>query len=369
MIEIHSLEELLAHHDSAATLDGVVLQGVDLSDGLDRSCTMSWTGATVLGGVLPAHLQTHMLDTGAVVFPAPSGLPFKAYRPYLYTLDELMDGYRSGDDTSLTDTVDYRIYEFVQNCKTSASPSVLDALYQRIHDHAIDDAIADFLVDKDRVVAVMGGHALHRDEATYRDVVRLGRELATSNYLVSTGGGPGAMEAANLGAWLSTYDDDAIDDAIETLKTATDYRTAAYLDRGYEVRNKYPDGAESLAIPTWFYGHEPTNQFASHVAKYFSNSIREDGLLALANHGVVFTPGSAGTVQEVFQDATQNHYGTFELTSPMVFLGADFWTNNLPVKPLLTKLAGERAYADLIAFVDTPAEVLEFLATHPPVKS
>lgn len=369
MIEIHSPQELQAHHDSHGSLDGVVLQGVDLSDGLDRSCAMSWNGATVLGGVLPTHLQTHMLDTGAVVFPAPSGLPFHAYRPYLYTLDELMDGYRPGDDSSLTATTDYQIYEFAQRCKTSANPSVLDALYQRIHDHAIDDAITDFLVGRDRVVAVMGGHALHRNDTTYRDVVHLGRELALANYLVSTGGGPGAMEAANLGAWLSTYDEAAIDNAIETLKTASDYRTAEYLDRGYEIRGTYPNGAESLAIPTWFYGHEPTNQFASHVAKYFSNSIREDGLLALANHGVVFTPGSAGTVQEVFQDATQNHYGTFELTSPMVFLGADFWTNDLPVKPLLTKLAGQRAYADLIAFVDTPAEVLAFLASHPPVKS
>ena len=135
------------------------------------------------------------------------------------------------------------------------------------------------------------------------------------------------------------------------------------------MRERYPNGTDSLAIPTWFYGHEPTNQFASHVAKYFSNSIREDGLLALANHGVVFTPGSAGTVQEVFQDATQNHYGTFELTSPMVFLNADFWTNDLPVKSLITKLAGDRAYANLIAFVNTPEEVLNFLSENPPVKS
>ncbi len=367
MFEVHSLEELEAHHQEHGSLDGAVLQGLDLSEGLDRSCSLSWNGATILGGVLPTKLQTHMLDTGAVVFPKPAGLPFRPYRPYLYTLDELMEGYRPGDDSSLAETVDYRIYEFAQALREAASPSILNALYQRIHDHAIDDGVSDFLVDHPRVVAVMGGHALHRDEPTFRDVVQLGRELARSNYLVTTGGGPGAMEAANLGAWLSTHDETAIDESLELLAGAIDYRTADYLDRGYEVRNRFPNGADSLAIPTWFYGHEPTNQFASHVAKYFSNSIREDGLLALANHGVVFTPGSAGTVQEVFQDATQNHYGTFELTSPMVFLGSDFWTHILPVKPLLTKLAGDRAYAELIAFVDTPAEVLEFLATHPPV--
>lgn len=32
-------------------------------------------------------------------------------------------------------------------------------------------------------------------------------------------------------------------------------------------------------IPTYRYGHEPTNFFSSHVAKFFDNAIREDGLL------------------------------------------------------------------------------------------
>ena len=35
------------------------------------------------------------------------------------------------------------------------------------------------------------------------------------------------------------------------------------------------------------------------MAKYFSNSLREDGLLAIATHGVVYAPGSAGTTQDV----------------------------------------------------------------------
>lgn len=42
----------------------------------------------------------------------------------------------------------------------------------------------------------------------------------------------------------------------------------------------------SLAIPTWHYGHEPPTPFATHIGKYFQNSIREDGLLAVAKHGM-----------------------------------------------------------------------------------
>ena len=67
---------------------------------------------------------------------------------------------------------------------------------------------------------------------------------------------------------------------------------------------------QSLSIPTWHYGHEPTSPFATHIAKLFQNSIREDGLLTIARQGIVFTRGSAGTLQEVFQDAQQNFYAS-----------------------------------------------------------
>ena len=74
------------------------------------------------------------------------------------------------------------------------------------------------------------------------------------------------------------------------------------------MRARWPKGGHSIGIPTWFYGHEPPNAFASHIAKYFANATREDGLLARSNAGVVFLPGAAGTVQEIFDNATPNYY-------------------------------------------------------------
>jgi hypothetical protein len=38
----------------------------------------------------------------------------------------------------------------------------------------------------------------------------------------------------------------------------------------------------SSPIPTWFYGYEPPDVFASAMAKYFSNALREDVLLRRA---------------------------------------------------------------------------------------
>src|ERR1035441_8704757 len=51
-----------------------------------------------------------------------------------------------------------------------------------------------------------------------------------------------------------------------------------------------------------------TIQIGTNIGKYFQNSIREDGLVSLGTHGIVFAEGKAGTIQEVFQNATQNYY-------------------------------------------------------------
>ena len=76
------------------------------------------------------------------------------------------------------------------------------------------------------------------------------------------------------------------------------------------VRARWPitGAGRSLSIPTWFYGHEPTNVFATDIAKYFSNALREDTLLNRCRGGVVYLPGQAGTVQEIFQAVTENFY-------------------------------------------------------------
>ncbi len=136
---------------------------------------------------------------------------------------------------------------------------------------------------------------------------------------------------------------------------------ADWLDAAFEVRDRWPlppGAAGSLGVPTWHYGHEPPNVFATHIAKYFANSIREDGLLAMAVGGVVFAPGSAGTIQEIFQDAAQNHYRSFGSPSPMVFFGTEYWTRDKPVYPLLRHLAEGHDYGENLSIADTIDEVL-----------
>lgn len=364
-IEIESLKEFDEHIRRFKSLKGCACQGLDLVDRTWALIESEVIGAFFLGCRLESNALKYLNDQGAVVFPPLLDLPFRPFRSRLYTVDELYDQYRSGQHETYDATLDALAYR--SHNKARASDDVVLRLAERIHDHAIDDALNGLLsrVGEQSVVAVMGGHGLTRTDDLYAAIARLGRALTRAGYYVATGGGPGAMEAANLGAWLAGRDDDELDEALMVLGGAARFSPVGdWLDAAFKVRSCFPltdTVGASLGVPTWHYGHEPPNVFATEIAKYFANSIREEGLLAIAKGGVVFAPGSAGTIQEVFQDAAQNHYETFGEPSPMVFLGRKFWTETTPVYPLLAQLANRNRYADMLAVTDEPEEAVAFL--------
>ena len=367
-MELDDLDQLLRHVAAFGSLDDVVVEGVDLSDETDLILSLTCRGATFLGAGLTPAAMIHVVEGGGVIFPRLGHLPFDPYRPRLYAQGELLTGWDPTMPGSFDDALDSVIHRWASRHPRGSNVPVIDALAQRLHDHAIAEALGDHLAGIPDVVAVMGGHGLLRSDATYGVVAELGRAMARAGWHVASGGGPGAMEAANLGAWLSSRDDADLGRALELVASEVRFaETDGYLRAGQAVLDEFGEGVASLAVPTWFYGHEPTNQFATHVAKYFANSIREDGLVAIAGRGVVFAPGSAGTVQEIFQDATQNHYDVFGVVSPMVFLGREYWRTTLGAEPLLLQLAAGRPYASMIGVADTAAEAIDFLRTHPPL--
>jgi predicted Rossmann-fold nucleotide-binding protein len=203
-------------------------------------------------------------------------------------------------------------------------------------------------------------------------VAELARSIARSGVLGASGGGPGSMEAANLGAFMATHHDHALDEAIELLARAPDYENGnegPYVEAATAVRQRFPSGGASIAIPTWFYPGEPVGQFATHIAKYFANSIREDGLLAIAVSGVVFAPGRAGTVQELFQDAAQNAYG-IRGQSPMVLFGSHYYDDEPSIHAVLRQLAQRFGdYERLVALTDDRAEVIRFIEANQPTRA
>lgn len=361
--EIGSLREYLGRTRS---LKNCTVQQVDFT-----THRINWEDTVVenavfLGCSFLRAEKSYLLEQGAIIFPKVNHLPYEPYRSSLYTWQELMAGYHPETDES----PDYLIYRYFSQFKVN--PPITEALYQRIHDHAIDDALRDFLdfqpsgLTQKRCVGIMGGHNTLRTDRFFHLVARTAKQLAEQGYTIVSGGGPGIMEAANLGAYFAFQSEVDLREAITLLEAAPHYSDASYVTQARKVIEKFPAGHTSLAIPTWFYGHEPSNLFASHIAKYFSNSIREDTLLAICLHGVIFAPGSAGTIQEIFMDAAQNHYGSFNYVSPMIFLGKKWYEIESMIFPLVKKLSYGKRYHDLLFISDDPKRIVQFIVNHKP---
>jgi hypothetical protein len=223
-------------------------------------------------------------------------------------------------------------------------------LARRLHDTPIAAALDELLMPICRqeanaqkgIVAIMGGHDLERrekvngsqgsqpagdeawegmtDDTIYTRVALLAWRLTND---------PGAMEATNLGAYFATRSLIELRTASRKLQDFPFFvsgKSTEWLKPAMEVTQQFPledrTKCQSVGISTVFYGYEPPHVFGTHIAKYFENSVREEGMLAIANNGVIFADGNPTTVQEMFQDACQKYYGT---AAPMLLFGEEYW--------------------------------------------
>ena len=291
-------------------------------------------------------------------------VPFDVTRTSLYSATDLYEGYNPEQPESFNTCFDTQIYQhFISKGKLTTD--VKESAARIFHDHQMYVGLLDFLRSHKYLhfVGIMGGHALLRTDMMYRQIVYLCKQLTELGFYMLSGGGPGAMEATHLGAWMAGYQDSDVEDALQIISSAPSFRDAGWLSTAFKVIRKYPQNKfDSLGIPTWLYGHEPSTPFATHIAKFFENSIRENIILTLPFGGIIYTPGSAGTMQEVFQDAVQNHYLSFGFSSPMIFLGTNFWTKKVPLYPFLQQLQDDGQYKNLnMALTDDFEEITQTL--------
>ncbi|MDC5698167.1 LOG family protein [Intrasporangium calvum] len=388
-MEIETLDALDEYLDDGGSLHGLRLQNLDLTDyGVHLGAHGDLTGLVVLGGVVPPDVAELLHRRGAIVFPQVADAPIDPWRG-LYYPEDLYAGLENG----YAATPDAKAYAWSIDARLRTDAYA--TLVRAIHDDSVTDDLDEF-VEGRSCVGVMGGHALLRGTPGYAEAAGLGRRLAEAGHVVVTGGGPGAMEAANLGAFVP--DTAALADALEQLATVPSFRpdVTAWAQVAMEVRRGVlrqsfgealsdvaditddgPDRpimpaetlgptARSLGVPTWFYGHEPPNVFCDVVAKYFSNAIREDGLLARSNGGIVVLPGAAGTVQEIFQAVTPLYYAADEQPlPPLVLVGNEHWKETVPVWSTLQVLAAGRRMAEVLHLVDSIDEVCNALARPP----
>ncbi|WP_315830759.1 hypothetical protein [Bradyrhizobium prioriisuperbiae] len=327
----------------------------------------------------------------------------------LYSSADLLAGYQPDAPMGFASSWDFGVFrQYIAD--GAASPKTLAIRRaQADHDAHISEALKHFLDNRTpKLVGIMGGHAVNRGDDSYRDVALLARELTRQGYLIVSGGGPGAMEAAHMGAWFAHADVATVDKALAVLAKATalpdligaiaddgtlvpdraDDLDAArrWMNAALEARALAPpETGESLGVPTWLYGQEPTVPFASHYAKYFQNSIREETLITNSRAGIVYARGSGGTIREIFEDAERNYYVKDAAAFiPMIFFDRDgYWQRDaefdaagkvtrpgLKVDDMMTKLfrlargANADAYLRKIRFTTDTSEISDVLAAH-----
>ncbi|KAA6432928.1 Rossmann fold nucleotide-binding protein [Agrococcus sediminis] len=358
LLDIGTLEAFDRFAARAHSMYGWRIQDVDLRERGDVLARLDGYGALVLGSDLPEGAQERLTGQGALVFDDVPEVPFNAYRSTLYSPDDLVDGLEHG----YAESFDARVYAWSR----TRHHDIAHTLAAALHDHSIDDALTEWVQGR-AIVGIMGGHALARDSEAYRQAAHLAHGLARAGRIVATGGGPGAMEAGNLGARAVALSPAELDEAIDELAAVPSFHGSIpeWIASARRVAERVGDGV-SLGIPTWHYGHEPPNSFATSIAKYFQNSVREDILLRVANAGIVVLPGSGGTVQEIFQDACENSYAEEGAWAPLVLLGERYWTEQLPAWPLLQAVMRGKPGEAGIALVDDVADAVAAIAAFDP---
>ncbi len=142
----------------------------------------------------------------------------------------------------------------------------------------------DRLAPYGSTVTVYGSARVQPGQPAYEDAERMGTALCEAGFAVVTGGGPGAMEAANKGASEA--------------------------------------GGTSIGIAIDI-GGEPPNEYSNVKINLHYFFVRKVMLVWRAS-GFVLMPGGLGTLDELFETTTLMATEKLE-TFPVVLFGTEYW--------------------------------------------
>jgi hypothetical protein len=174
-------------------------------------------------------------------------------------------------------------------------------------------------------VAVFGSARTARDDPAYATGIEVGRRLVEAGYAVITGGGPGAMEAANRGAY-------------EGRGTSVGLGIELPFETGL---NEYVD-------------------IGINFRYFFARKV----MFLKYSRGFIVLPGGYGTLDELFEALTLAQ--TQKVTEfPLVLMGTDYWSGLLDWLRGTVLDRGMIVPADLDRFVltDDPDEAVQAIRT------
>jgi uncharacterized protein (TIGR00730 family) len=138
-------------------------------------------------------------------------------------------------------------------------------------------------------IGVFGSARTKRDDSYYEKGVQIGAKLVEAGYAVITGGGPGAMEAANKGA-----------------------AEAGGVSVGLGIELPFEDGVNDYV----------------NIGVNFRYFFARKTMFVKYSQGFVVLPGGLGTFDELFEALTLAQ--THKVTSfPVVLIGVDYWSGLL----------------------------------------
>jgi uncharacterized protein (TIGR00730 family) len=177
-----------------------------------------------------------------------------------------------------------------------------------------------------RAVAVFGSARTPEGHPVYELARAVGRHLAEAGFAVITGGGPGAMEAANRGA-----------------------REGGGLSIGCNIE-----------LP-----HEQALNPYVDIAVDFHYFFARKTMFVKYSDAFVIVPGGFGTLDEMFEALTLIQTGKIR-NFPVVLLGRDYWAGLLDWIRTVQVPAGAVSPedVDLIRLTDDPREACEIILAH-----
>ncbi len=175
-------------------------------------------------------------------------------------------------------------------------------------------------------VSIFGSARTPRDHAYHADAIRVGEALSQAGFSVITGGGPGLMQAANVGARRGT-------------------------SRSIGLNIKLPDEQVSN-------GHADTELLFNY---FFVRKV----MFVKYACGFVGLPGGFGTLDEIFEALTLKQTEKIH-DFPVLLYGSDFWgglVEWIRRNPLREQMISQHEL-ELFQLTDDVDEIVETMQRH-----